>query len=60
MSIHAIGAVSPQAAFAPLSSPAKPESAEVPGATDHDGDSDDSGKPPRPALGSASTPSARQ
>ena len=44
MSIHAIGAVSPQAAFAPLSSPAKPESAEVPGAADHDGDSDDSGK----------------
>jgi hypothetical protein len=44
MSIHAIGAVSPQAAFAPLSSPARPESAEVPGAPDHDGDSDDGSK----------------
>ncbi len=44
MSIHAIGAVSPHTAFAPLSAAAKPESGEVPGAPDHDGDSDDSGK----------------
>jgi hypothetical protein len=44
MSIHAIGAVSPQTAFAPLSSPGRPESAEVPGAPDHDGDSDDGSK----------------
>ncbi len=45
MSIHAIGATSPASAFSPLSSPAKkPESAEAPGAPDHDGDSDDRGK----------------
>jgi hypothetical protein len=43
MSITAIGGVSPHLAFQPISSAAKPESAEVAGAPDHDGDSDDSG-----------------
>ena len=44
MSVHAIGGLSSHTAFAPLTASAKPESTEVRGAPDHDGDSDDSGK----------------
>lgn len=40
MSISAVGGVSPQA-FQSISAAAKPEAAEVAGAPDHDGDSDD-------------------
>jgi hypothetical protein len=44
MSIAAIGGASLQAVLQPSSVPAKkPESAEVPGAPDHDGDADDGG-----------------
>lgn len=43
MSIAAVGAMSPHLAFAPTSAASKPESAEVAGAPDHDGDSDDAG-----------------
>ncbi len=41
MSIAAVGGVSPQFALQQVTGPAKPESAEVPGAPDHDGDADD-------------------
>ena len=41
MSIAAIGGVSHHAAFAPVGATRRPESAEAPGAPDHDGDSDD-------------------
>ena len=40
MSISAVGGVSPLA-FQSIASTGKPESAEVAGAPDHDGDSDD-------------------
>jgi hypothetical protein len=40
MSISAVGGVSPHA-FQPIANAAKPEAAEVAGAPDHDGDSDD-------------------
>jgi hypothetical protein len=43
MSIAAVMGVSAHAAFQPLSGATKPESAEVAGAPDHDGDSDDHG-----------------
>ena len=41
MSIAAVGGASHQAAFAPIGAVQRPESAEAPGAPDHDGDSDD-------------------
>lgn len=41
MSIAAVGGFSPQATFAPVGAAQRPESAEVAGAPDHDGDSDD-------------------
>lgn len=43
VSISAIGGVTPHAAFEPIGGAGKPESAEVAGAPDHDGDSDDRG-----------------
>ena len=43
MSISPIGGVTPHAAFQPIGRAGKPESAEVAGAADHDGDSDDHG-----------------
>jgi hypothetical protein len=52
MSIPAIGGVSPHAVFQPTSRAAQPESAEVAGAPDHDGDSDDSAKATGAARGS--------
>jgi hypothetical protein len=41
MSIAAVGGVSPHVAFASVGVSRRPESGEVPGAPDHDGDSDD-------------------
>jgi hypothetical protein len=41
MSIAGVGGVTHQAAFASVGTVQRPESAEVPGAPDHDGDSDD-------------------
>lgn len=41
MSIAAIGGVTSHAAFASVGAVQRPESAEAPGAPDHDGDSDD-------------------
>ena len=41
MNIAAVGGASHHAAFAPVGAAQRPESAEVPGAPDHDGDSDD-------------------
>ena len=41
MSIAAVGGVGHHAAFGPVNAVQRPESAEVPGAPDHDGDSDD-------------------
>ena len=43
MSIAAVGGASHLAAFASVGAIQRPESAEVPGAPDHDGDSDDAG-----------------
>jgi hypothetical protein len=43
MSITPVGSIGSAQAFAPASS-VKPESAEIPGAPDHDGDSDDAAK----------------
>ena len=43
MSISAVGGVTPHAGLQPISPAGKPESAEVAGAPDHDGDSDDGG-----------------
>ena len=43
MSISSVGGVAPHAAFEPISRAGKPESAEVAGAPDRDGDSDDHG-----------------
>ncbi len=52
MSIMAIGGASHHAAFAPVGAVQRPESAEAPGAPDHDGDSDD-------AATKAAQPSSR-
>jgi hypothetical protein len=41
MSIAALGGISPHGALAPAGGIRRPESAEVPGAPDRDGDSDD-------------------
>ena len=41
MSISAVGGASHHAAFAPVGAVRRPESAEAPGAPDHDGDNDD-------------------
>jgi hypothetical protein len=41
MSIEAVGGASHLAAFAAAGAVQRPESAEAPGAPDHDGDSDD-------------------
>ena len=41
MNIMAVGGASHHAAFAPVGAVQRPESAEAPGAPDHDGDSDD-------------------
>jgi hypothetical protein len=41
MSIAAVGGASHLAAFAAIGPAKRPESAEAPGAPDHDGDSDD-------------------
>lgn len=43
MSISAVGGMTPHVALQPISPAGKPESAEVAGAPDHDGDSDDRG-----------------
>jgi hypothetical protein len=43
MSIGAIGGVSPMQGHALAGSVSKPESSEVPGVPDHDGDADDAG-----------------
>ena len=43
MSISPIGGVTPHAAFQPIGRAGTPESAEVAGTSDHDGDSDDHG-----------------
>ena len=57
MNIMEVGGASHHAAFAPVGAVQRPESAEAPGAPDHDGDSDDAatgrtgeltvGRPPR-------------
>lgn len=52
MNIMAIGGASHHAAFAPVGAVKRPESAEAPGAPDHDGDSDD-------AATKAAQPSSR-
>ena len=41
MNIEAIGGPSHHAAFAPVGTVRRPESAEAPGTPDHDGDADD-------------------
>jgi hypothetical protein len=58
MSINAVGGVSPVPSHAAPASVAKPESAEVKGAPDHDGDADDSAAhaPAQAATGSSATP----
>ncbi len=45
MSIGAVGGVSPAQSHVVLANMSRPESGEVPGAPDHDGDSDDAGTP---------------
>ena len=52
MSIAAVGGAGHHAAFAALGAVQRPESAEAPGAPDHDGDSDD-------AATKAAQPSSR-
>jgi hypothetical protein len=44
MNIMEVGGASHHAAFAPVGAVQRPESAEAPGAPDHDGDSDDAAK----------------
>ena len=48
MSISAVGGVSPAQGHVALANISRPESGEVPGAPDHDGDSDDA-RTPAPA-----------
>ncbi len=45
MSINAVGGVSPAQSHVALPNVSRPESGEVQGAPDHDGDSDDAGRP---------------
>lgn len=45
MSIGAVGGVSPAPSHVVLANMSRPESGEVPGAPDHDSDSDDAGTP---------------
>ncbi len=54
MSISPVGGVSPAQSHVALANISRPESGEVQGAPDHDGDSDDAGMP-APAATVAST-----
>jgi len=59
MSIGAIGGVSPIQGHATAVSIGKPESKEVPGAPDHDGDADDTGAKVSPASAPRATAAGR-